>query len=191
MNREEQRIHIALVQHLRHRAVGGLVYWHSPQGAHYAGVRQGELFKAMGVRAGVSDLILLHRGQLYALELKKLKGGRVSAEQRQFLNDVRAAGGLATECNGLDKALAQLEKWGLIRGATEFALDLFVDSPAAKPWKPHPLMGYEALMTTEQVATDMAAKVSGPQDIVPLSSPKRRRKVANRSQRKAPLDGGA
>jgi hypothetical protein len=80
--------------------------------------------KAMGVRAGVSDLILYRNGQLYALELKKLRGGRATAMQEQFLADVIAAGGMVAVAHGLDEALEALEKWQLIRGATEFALEL-------------------------------------------------------------------
>ena len=120
---ETHRVHIPLVAHIRRRQVPGLVWWHSPQGAHM-GARQGALMKAMGLRPGVADLVFLHRGQFYAMELKIVAGGRAQAEQKQFLLDISGAGGIAAVCHGLDEALATLEGWGLIRGATAFALEL-------------------------------------------------------------------
>lgn len=78
---------------------------------------------ALGVRAGVSDMILYHRGQLYCLELKALTG-RASAEQAQFLLEAHRAGAITAIAKGLDEALDCLERWGLILGATEFALPL-------------------------------------------------------------------
>jgi hypothetical protein len=120
---EQTQTHIPLVAHIRRRQVPGLVWWHCPNGAHM-GIRQGALMKALGLRPGVSDLCFLRNGQFYALELKQLKGGRESAEQEQFLTDVIRQGGIAAIAHGLDEALAILEKWQLIRGATEFALEL-------------------------------------------------------------------
>jgi hypothetical protein len=52
-------------RHLRQRGVPGLVFWHTPNGVkgrsrkHHV---QGAIAKGMGVRTGVSDLVLLHRG---------------------------------------------------------------------------------------------------------------------------------
>lgn len=120
---EQVTVHIPLVQHLRQRAVPDLVWFHSPQGAAMVG-RQGALMKALGMRAGVSDLILLHKCRFYALELKRVKDGRASAEQRQFINDVLVAGGEAYVAKGLDDALRVLEHWGLIRGSTSMQQEL-------------------------------------------------------------------
>jgi hypothetical protein len=71
--RPEQAIHKAVVAHLRQRGVPGLVFWHTPNGVRGRSRKhhvQGAIAKGMGVRAGVSDLVLLHRGRAYALELK-------------------------------------------------------------------------------------------------------------------------
>jgi len=122
---ETHRVHIPLVAHIRRRQVPGVVWFHPANGAHYAsGSRQGALLAAMGVRPGTSDLVFLHEGRFYALELKRAKGSRTEAEQAQFLEDVVRAGGKAVVAHGLDEALAILEEWGLIRGATAFALEL-------------------------------------------------------------------
>lgn len=73
--------------------------------------------KGLGVRAGVSDLILLHRGKFFALELKAA-GGRPTLEQIRFLGDVERAEGFTAMPAGLDAAIATLESWGLLRGAS-------------------------------------------------------------------------
>jgi hypothetical protein len=115
MNRLEQIIHKAVVEHLKVRGVPGLVYFHSPQGAFYGGKRQGAIMKSLGARAGVSDLILVHDSKIYALELKA-EGGRPTLKQIEFLGDMERAGAFCAMPTGLDAALATLESWGLLRG---------------------------------------------------------------------------
>jgi len=70
--------------------------------------------KRMGVRPGVSDLILFHNRELFALELKA-PGGRPTVEQMEFQSDIRDAGGHAFVAIGLDEALNCLNMWGLLR----------------------------------------------------------------------------
>lgn len=43
--------------------------------------KAGAMLKAIGVVAGVSDLLYIHRGRLYALEVKLPKGRQSSAQQ--------------------------------------------------------------------------------------------------------------
>jgi len=72
--------------------------------------------KSLGVRA--ADLILLHAGRMFALELKA-EDGRPTAAQMQFISDFNAAvapNGDACIAHGLDRALRILETWGLLRG---------------------------------------------------------------------------
>jgi hypothetical protein len=52
----------------------------------------------------------------YALELKAHARSKVSRAQKQFIADVRAAGGQADIGYGLDDALRKFEAWGLLRG---------------------------------------------------------------------------
>lgn len=121
--RPEQAIHKAVVLHLRQRGVPGLVFWHTPNGVkgrsrkHHV---QGAIAKGMGVRAGVSDLVLLHCGHAYALELKAPKG-RPTVEQMEFVSDFNNAGGHACIAEGLDRALRVLETWGILRGQAAVA----------------------------------------------------------------------
>lgn len=110
---------MAVVAHLRTRAAPGVVYFHVPNGARGRGRKfqvQGGIGKGMGVRAGVSDLILLHRGHFFALELKAGDKSRPTEEQMKFACDVNATGGHAVICHDLDRAIRCLEVWGLLRG---------------------------------------------------------------------------
>jgi hypothetical protein len=121
--RPEQAIHKAVVAHLRQRGVPGLVFWHTPNGVRGRSRRhhvQGAIAKGMGVRPGVSDLVLLHRGRAYALELKA-PTGRPTVEQMEFVSDFNSAGGHACIADGLDRALRVLETWGLLRGQAALA----------------------------------------------------------------------
>lgn len=115
MKRAEQEIHLAVANHLRVRGVPGLVWFHVPNGGRRSKV-EAAIFKAMGVRAGVSDFILVHQGKVFALELKA-PGGRLSESQMAFISDIDRAGAFTAVPEGLDAALATLESWGLIRPA--------------------------------------------------------------------------
>lgn len=121
MLRPEQEIHKAVAAHLRQRGAPGVLWWHSPNGAHYGkrnrkgAAIQGAIMKGLGVRAGVSDIVALHKGMFYALELKA-PGGRPTEAQLEFISDVRANGGFTCVAEGLNEALGALEMWGLVRG---------------------------------------------------------------------------
>lgn len=113
--REEDQIQAAVVLHLTVRAVPGLVWWHTPNGGNRSVTEAGR-FKALGVKAGVPDLLALHAGRLFALELKAERG-RLSAVQAAMLADLEAAGAMVAVAYGLDEALATLERWGLLKCA--------------------------------------------------------------------------
>jgi hypothetical protein len=124
VQRPEQDIHKAVAAHLRQRAAPGLVWWHTPNGAMLGGKRsrkgiaiQGSIMKGLGVRAGVSDILALHAGKFFALELKA-PGGRPTEDQLAFHSDVQASGGFTCVAEGLDEALRALETWGLLRGVS-------------------------------------------------------------------------
>lgn len=114
--REEDQIQAAVCLHLTVRALPGVVWWHTPNGGSRTAAEAGR-FKALGVKAGVPDVLVLRTGQLFALELKA-PGGRLSEAQRAMLAALKAAGAETAVAVGLDEALAQLERWGLIRRAS-------------------------------------------------------------------------
>ena len=99
------------------RGAPGLVYIHVPNGEFREPV-EAAIFKGLGVRAGVSDLLLWHNAKSYALELKA-PGGRTTEVQSQFLSDMQRAGAFADVAVGLDAALRKLESWGLLRGQVQ------------------------------------------------------------------------
>lgn len=115
MNRIEQQLHLAIVAHLRLRGRRSLLWWHTPQGAHYSSPVQGRIMKGLGTLKGVSDLLLLHQGKFHAIELKAC-GAKPSKEQEAFLLAIEKAGGYAAVADNADLALEVLEGWGLLRG---------------------------------------------------------------------------
>lgn len=120
MSRPEQELHKDVARTLRDRAKPGCVWFHVPNQGRVGGRRgfiHGAILKSLGVRAGVSDFILLHNREFFALELKAAKG-RPSEEQLEFIHDVNNAGGFAACATGYDMAIAFLETWGLLQGKT-------------------------------------------------------------------------
>jgi ribonucleoside-diphosphate reductase alpha chain len=113
----EEAIQRTVFAHLRVRAAPGVVAFHVPNGGYRRPTEAARL-KGLGVRPGVPDLVAVHRGQVYALELKR-EGGRATDAQLQAIKDIRSAGGHAEVCYGLDCALAALERWGLVRGRAD------------------------------------------------------------------------
>jgi hypothetical protein len=75
--------------------------------------KQGVKNKRMGTSPGVPDyLILLPSGCLW-LEMKRRKGGRVSPEQREWLDALAAVGCETAVCAGFDAAKVLIE--GLLK----------------------------------------------------------------------------
>jgi hypothetical protein len=63
-------------------------------------------------------LLAWHDGKAFAMELKS-EGGRPTADQLEMLARLDAAGVFTALCYGLDRALAVLESWQLLRGALQ------------------------------------------------------------------------
>jgi hypothetical protein len=112
--KEEEVIHKAVVEHLRQRGNPEAVWFHVPNGSK-ASPQYRRKLAALGLRPGVSDLVFLHNGEAFALELKRSSRGVVSEHQNNFLSDWRSAGGHGVVAEGLDEALAICKVWGLIR----------------------------------------------------------------------------
>ena len=116
-HRPEDAIQRAVFDHIGAHGAPGLVAWHTPNGGKRNAVEAAR-FKAMGVRPGVSDLVAVHDGRIFALELKA-PGGRPTEAQLEFIADMERAGAFTCVAEGLDQALAVLESWGLLRGAKQ------------------------------------------------------------------------
>jgi len=109
----ETEVHNAIVDHLRLRAKPDVLWIHPPNGGA-RDARTGAMLKRMGVLAGASDLLFWHQGNSFALEIKT-DGGRLSQSQREFFARFNKAGGHTAVAEGIDRAVAVLSAWGLLR----------------------------------------------------------------------------
>lgn len=95
-----------IVKLLRSYARPDVCWWHCPNSTP-TGWRAAVEAKALGVRAGASDLMFLIDGKFHVLELKT-ESGRLSKEQREFQIDIERAGGFFYQARGLDRAIQVL-----------------------------------------------------------------------------------
>ena len=112
--RPEDVIQRAVFQHLRARGAPGVFAFHPANGGYRKPV-EAAIMKGLGVVAGVPDVIAIHEGRCFALELKA-EGGRATPQQLAAAAAMEAAGAFTAIAEGLDRALAILEAWGLLRG---------------------------------------------------------------------------
>lgn len=109
----EAQVQAAIVRQLAHRAPKDAVWFHVPNGGARHAVVAAKL-KGQGVMAGVPDLVIIHGGKSYGLELKATRRGRLSRQQSQMHDRMRTAGAAVATAYGVDEALDQLKAWGLI-----------------------------------------------------------------------------
>lgn len=112
--RPEAQIQRAVIEHLRWRGVPNSFAFHPANGGWRTAV-EGAILKGMGVVAGVPDIIIIHAGKVFGLELKT-DAGRLTDIQRETIEIMRRAGAIVSVAHGLDEAIAQLEQWQLLRG---------------------------------------------------------------------------
>jgi hypothetical protein len=110
----EDAIQIAVADHLRARSHPDVLWWHTPNGGRRR-MLEAVRFKKFGVLPGVSDIIAVHNGEIFGLELKAING-RPTESQLKFQSDLARAGGFGMVAHGLDQAIAGLEAWGLLKG---------------------------------------------------------------------------
>lgn len=76
--------------------------------------RTGYILKQLGLKKGVPDIFLpVARGGKHGLfiEMKRIKGGTVSKEQREWLDKLREQGYAAEICFGWEAAAAVIRKY--------------------------------------------------------------------------------
>lgn len=114
MNWLERQIHRATSKLLTVGAVPNCFWFHREKGG-WRSPTETKFFNSHGARAaGVPNLILIYKGQTYALELRP-EGGRLSPEQKSCQVLMREAGAIVETAYGLDQAIEQLAAWGLLR----------------------------------------------------------------------------
>lgn len=87
--------------------------YHTPNGGKRGKVEAAR-FKRMGVKAGVPDLFLpVPCGEYHGLyiEMKRQKGGKLSKDQREWIDGLRKNGYCVWRCNGARDAIAALEAY--------------------------------------------------------------------------------
>jgi hypothetical protein len=110
----EAQIQRCVFQHLRARGAPGIFAFHPANGGYRKPV-EAAILKSLGVVAGVPDVFIVHNGRCFALELKA-EGGRATEKQLACIAALREAGAFTCIAEGLDRALACLEAWGLLKG---------------------------------------------------------------------------
>lgn len=66
--------------------------------------RQKHKIQAMGSAKGFPDYLVIVNGRLIAIEMKRLRGGRTSPEQQQWIDRLNAIDVPARVCNGFLEA---------------------------------------------------------------------------------------
>lgn len=130
MKRPEQEIHMAVCNHLRMRSTAGVFWFHVPNGGKRH-IAEAVKFKALGVVAGVPDLLILKGGKLHALELKAAKG-RLTPSQRIVLAHMENCGAETAVAHSLDEALVTLEYWGVLKRSLNHSVSETVSQGTAK-----------------------------------------------------------
>jgi VRR-NUC domain len=110
----EQEIQRAVFQHIKQRGAPDAYVFAVPNGGFRRPI-EAAIMKGLGVKPGVPDIIAIRDGKVFALELKT-ETGRPTDAQLAAIEAIRRAGGFAAICYGLDRALACLQAWGVLRG---------------------------------------------------------------------------
>lgn len=109
MQRPEDAMQQDVVRHLRERPMPGVFFFHVPN--HKA---RANYLKAMGMVGGMTDLVLIREGRVYALELKRPKGTR-SLDQIACHACLRGAGAEVHTAYSGEEAMQWLEAKGFLR----------------------------------------------------------------------------
>jgi hypothetical protein len=109
----EQELQRAIVQHLLWRGVPGMVFFHPANGG-WRSPAEAAILIGLGVRPGIPDLILIHESRVYGLELKSERG-RLTPAQTEIHEQLIEAGATVATAWNVDQAVAQLERWRLLK----------------------------------------------------------------------------
>lgn len=100
----ESDVQTACLEYLRIRRI---FHWRQNSGAFRT--QSGRWFKCCSIK-GVSDILgVLPDGRFLAVECKSESGGRLSPEQKEFLSNINANGGLGVVVHSVDELANALE----------------------------------------------------------------------------------
>ena len=115
--RQEQVLVAKLLDHL------GLLWCHVPNEGHgrrgKEGAIRGARLRAEGLKSGVPDVLVFdpckREGRVgLAIELKRVKGGRVSEDQKRWLEELEKRGWVCRVCKGFDEVHQTLKELGYV-----------------------------------------------------------------------------
>lgn len=110
----EIKIHLMVAEHLERWKYDDVFWWHTPNGEKRDPATAAKLQK-MGVRAGIHDIMAIHRGHIFSLELKR-SGERPSEPQMMFASQILSLpNSHFAWADNFDSAIWMLEQWGLLR----------------------------------------------------------------------------
>lgn len=95
----------------------GILWCHCPNGGHRNKVSAGKM-KAQGQKPGVPDILIFSPPPInptakgVAIELKRIKGGTLSPDQKRWLSDLSDIGWITKRCNGSGEAIDFLRELG-------------------------------------------------------------------------------
>jgi hypothetical protein len=110
----EIKIHMMVADHLERWKYDDVFWWHTPNGEKRDPAIAAKLQK-MGVRSGIHDIMAIHRGHIFSLELKR-SGERMSEPQQVFMSKILSLrDSHSAYADSFDAAIWILEQWGLLR----------------------------------------------------------------------------
>ena len=99
---EEQIRCIHYLDYLRDQG-NEILYTATAQATFTTSFNQIRKNKATGVRKGLPDLIIIINKQLLMVELKRVKGGITSSDQKVWISRLKEANQIAEVCKGFDE----------------------------------------------------------------------------------------
>jgi hypothetical protein len=99
--RPEQALHRACAQFLDIALPDDVLWFHYPAGGFRKPV-EAKILRSLGTRAGIPDLLIVHRGRLIAIELKG-PGGRLTPAQKAMHQRLTLAGAVVTTAKSLEE----------------------------------------------------------------------------------------
>ena len=94
------------LNHIRHTHIGN-----ESQIGGRAGIIRGAKLKAIGQSKGFPDYLLIVNDKLIAIEMKRQKGGKVSDEQRDWLDALAKAGVEGYIAHGANEAMEIVQRY--------------------------------------------------------------------------------
>ncbi len=112
MNRPEEQLQRTIADWLR-LVRPDCLWWHTPNSGRRTKAEAG-IFRALGVRPGVPDLLFVvpPSAKLCAIELKAGRG-QLTEGQERFEADILRLGGEFALCHSLEEVQGTLTSWGV------------------------------------------------------------------------------